>query len=69
MIEHLVLKKHVWSLHVIHATLWLNLKKYVWSLHIIQMIIFLMYDYVHGMKRKGTVEYVVVFDYGKYQAH
>lgn len=33
------------------------------------MIIFLMYDYVHGMKRKGTVAYVVVFDYGKYQAH
>jgi hypothetical protein len=27
--------------------------------------LFFMYDYGHGMKRKGSVAYVVVLDYGK----
>jgi hypothetical protein len=31
--------------------------------------LFFMYDYGHGMKRKGSVAYVVVLDYGKWQAH
>lgn len=46
----------------------LVMKKYVWSSHVIQMISFLMYDSGQGMKRKGRVTYVVMWDYGKWQA-